>query len=67
MLLYLSANFYCRFCPHFIQYSSTFKELRFIQTGGKDMSGTLPAKCFLMQRKVKRSQRAAGIYSRRKN
>ena len=27
MLLYLSANFYCRFCPHFIQQSFTFKEL----------------------------------------
>jgi hypothetical protein len=67
MLLYLSANFYCRFCPHFIQQSFTFKELFFIQTGGKDMGGTLPAKCFLRGRNVKRPGHATGICLKRKN
>jgi len=35
MLMLLSANFYYRFCPHFIQQSSTFKELFLFKRAAK--------------------------------
>ena len=38
-----------------------------METGGKDMSGTLPAKCFLGWRKDKRPKHTTGICSGTKN